>query len=69
VPSENESKPDWIGDVAYVKWFIRRIRAVAALNAIGRKAELFILRGTGGHMDGLTQMAQARKVINDFLAD
>lgn len=44
-------------------------RAVADLNAIGRKAELFILRGSGGHMDGLSQMPQARDVVNDFLSE
>lgn len=41
--------------------------AVTALRKAGRPAELFVLRGTGGHMDGLTQMAQARDVIHNFL--
>ncbi|MGZ3158284.1 MAG: E22 family MetX-like putative esterase [Burkholderiaceae bacterium] len=44
-------------------------QAVCTLNAAGRKAELFVLRGSGGHMDGLTQIAQARNVINDFLIE
>jgi homoserine O-acetyltransferase len=43
--------------------------AIAALRAAGRQAELFVLRGTGGHMDGLTQMPQARQVLYKFLSE
>jgi hypothetical protein len=43
--------------------------AIATLRAAGRQAELFVLRGTGGHMDGLTQMPQARQVLYKFLSE
>ena len=42
--------------------------AVATLRAAGLDAELFMIRSNGGHLDGLTQMEQARGVLGEFLA-
>lgn len=42
--------------------------AVRTLQDAGREASLFILRGTGGHVDGLSQMHQASALVHDFLA-
>lgn len=42
--------------------------AVETLREAGLEAELFLLRVTGGHLDGLTEMELARNVVGDFLA-
>ena len=42
--------------------------AVATLRADGLDAELFMLKSNGGHLDGLTQMDQARGIVGEFLA-
>ena len=41
--------------------------AVTTLLAAGLDAELFMLKGNGGHLDGVTQMDQARGVLHIFL--
>jgi homoserine O-acetyltransferase len=41
--------------------------AVETLRAAGLEAELFPLAGNGGHLDGLSQMEQAREVVKNFL--
>jgi len=41
---------------------------VTTLRAAGLDAELFMIRSNGGHLDGLTQMEQARGVLGEFLA-
>ncbi len=41
--------------------------AVEMVRAAGLDAELFMLKGNGGHLDGLTQMDQARSVLRVFL--
>lgn len=41
--------------------------AVQSLQAAGREASMFVLRGTGGHVDGLSQMHQAAELVQDFL--
>jgi homoserine O-acetyltransferase len=42
--------------------------AVDDLRAAGLEAELFMLKGTGGHLDGLSKMDQARGVLDGFLS-
>ena len=42
--------------------------AVATLRAAGLDAEIFMIRSNGGHLDGLTQMGQARAIVGEFLA-
>jgi homoserine O-acetyltransferase len=42
--------------------------AVATLRAAGLDADLFMLKGKGGHLDGLALMDQARGILHDFLA-
>jgi len=41
--------------------------AAEQCRAAGRPAEVFVLPGTGGHVDGLSQMEAARGVLQDFL--
>jgi hypothetical protein len=41
---------------------------VDELREAGLEAELFMLKGTGGHLDGLSKMDQARSVLGDCLA-
>jgi homoserine O-acetyltransferase len=41
--------------------------AVTTLRAASLAAELFMLKGNGGHLDGLTRLDQARSVLSDFL--
>lgn len=43
------------------------LAAVRSLQAAGCEASMFVLRGGGGHVDGLTQMHQATEVIHCFL--
>jgi hypothetical protein len=42
--------------------------AVNELLAAGLEAELFMLKGNGGHLDGLSKLDQARDVLRDFLS-
>jgi homoserine O-acetyltransferase len=42
--------------------------AVEELRAAGLEAALFMLKGTGGHLDGLSKMDQARNVLGEFLS-
>jgi len=42
--------------------------AVKTIRAAGGRAELFTLKGDGGHFDGLNLIDQAREVIQNFLA-
>jgi homoserine O-acetyltransferase len=42
--------------------------AVATLRVAGLDAELFMIKSNGGHLDGLTQMEQARGIVGEFLA-
>jgi homoserine O-acetyltransferase len=42
--------------------------AVDELRAAGLEAELFVLKGNGGHLDGLTKLDQAHGVLRDFLS-
>ncbi|OQA29665.1 MAG: Homoserine O-acetyltransferase [Betaproteobacteria bacterium ADurb.Bin341] len=46
----------------------RSQEAVEDIRAAGGRAELFMLKGNGGHFDGLNLIGQARDVIQDFLA-
>ncbi len=41
--------------------------AVEQIRAAGGRAELVMLKGSGGHLDGLNVIAQARQPIVDFL--
>jgi homoserine O-acetyltransferase len=41
--------------------------AVSTLRAAGLDAGLFMVRSNGGHLDGLTQMEQARDILGEFL--
>lgn len=43
-------------------------RAVEQVRAAGGRAEMSIIRGNGGHFDGLNEIAQVADVIQDFLA-
>jgi len=45
----------------------RSQRAAQKIRATGNYAEVFILEGDGGHLDGLTRIVQATKVIDAFL--
>ncbi|OQA32239.1 MAG: Homoserine O-acetyltransferase [Betaproteobacteria bacterium ADurb.Bin341] len=42
--------------------------AVAELKKAGKSAELALIRGTGGHLDGLSQLAQHQDRIQRFLS-
>ena len=42
--------------------------AIQEIQATGGRAELFTLKGEGGHFDGLTLIDQARETIQTFLA-
>lgn len=42
--------------------------AIKEIHAVGGRAELFMLKGDGGHFDGLNLIDQAREVIRNFLA-
>jgi len=42
--------------------------AVRDIRAAGGRADLFLLKGDGGHFDGLNLIDQARDVIHEFLA-
>lgn len=42
--------------------------AIRDIRATGGRAELFMLKGDGGHFDGLNLIGQAEAVIKDFLA-
>ncbi len=46
----------------------RSQEAVEDIRAAGGRAELFLIKGDGGHFDGLNRIGQARDVIQDFLA-
>ncbi|MGE5384532.1 MAG: alpha/beta fold hydrolase [Betaproteobacteria bacterium] len=41
--------------------------AVEEIRAAGGRAELFLLKGDGGHFDGLTKLDQAKDLIQRFL--
>jgi len=43
-------------------------RGIAELRAAGRSVETFLLKGDGGHLDGLQQIARAATPIREFLA-
>lgn len=43
------------------------LQAVDSFRKIGGRAELFMLRGTGGHLDGLFEIQQAAQPIRSFL--
>lgn len=42
--------------------------AAGQCRAAGLEAEVFVLPGTGGHVDGLTQMEAARSILQRFMA-